>query len=604
VLWDPPWNSVFIDDFTRTLFAMRWAAEPYWAEPGLMWLPGHSWVLGTVLVAVGDAASPLGVAATMNTALVVAAAVVVAATSWRVFRSRAGTLIVLVLALTAPWTHKLALSGLAEPLYVLGAAVGVYGTVLWLERRTLGRLAVGAAGILLGSLVRFEGWTLWAAWLVVVVVLIMRSEDLSGGGKAGSILIAAVPGIVPVVWAAGSLVRYGDPMAFLAIYRSVFQVSGGAQTIVERVFFYPSALVRSDPVLAVIVVASTILAWRRSPLGRPVLLAQIGSVVLLWSSSIVTGSIGFPPERFMHPILLGLTWTIAVLPSIVPAAWSRRQHAAVLLAGVAAVSLAGVARWSERPEEWTYPPDLLELAVGLADLPGPLEVRIPTDLVNEDAPLRVLGAATMEVVSIPPEMVESSVGQGRIVVDRLPERLSLLPRPERVVGRYAVFGDLAAEVGGFRSSCGECTGWSVVDEVGIVTAAPESSPMLALAFTGTEVVPGARVEMTRSFRAHRSSGSLELFALYGRGFNPGRLTVEVLLDDEVVHRRDLATPGGWERVGLPLAGGCLGQRITIAIVASPSVEPGWGWGRASDVLIRSVDLGGVCDPGAISGDDG
>ena len=599
LLWDPPWNSVVVDDFTRTLHAMRWAERPFWAEPGLMWLPGHSYFLGALISLAGNSVQPLALSAAFNTALMAGVALLLAGIAWVAFRSRAGMLLVLAVVLVSPWTQKLALSGLAEPLYITGLTVGLFALARWLSNRSIGWLGVAAAGFSIGALVRFDAWAMWGVSFIVVLAILLRAPKLPFRRLVASVGVAALPAAVPAVWAAASWIRFGRPLAFFEIYSTVFLSGfGGGQTPMERLFFYPAALVRSDPFLAALVSIAVLTAWFRAPRYRPLVVIPVGGFGLLWAAAIVSGSIGFPPERFMHGVLLGLAWTVGIAPTLLPQHEGRPIARIALGVGLVAFVTISLVRWSDRPEEWTYSPDLLELSVALSRQGQHLEVSIPRDLSNEDAPISVLGASRINVTTIGEDEVAGAIARqdpDRLVVDRFPERLHGLPAPDRFVGRYGVFGAVAEQLDDFRSECGDCQGWQHIDEFGNATPTPAGSPLLALEFTGVEARQGDNARLTRQVTSERGPGSLELIPLYGRGFNMGRLTVEVRLGDLLIYQEDAAEPGGWRRIDIPLLGGRIAEELSIAVVASETVEPGWGWGRASDLLVRSVDLGTPCE---------
>ncbi|MGZ5383462.1 MAG: hypothetical protein ACXWH0_05675 [Acidimicrobiia bacterium] len=596
--WDPPWNSVFLDDFTRTLHAMRWADQPFWAEPGLMWLPGHTYLLGALISVAGTSIQPLALSAALNTALMIGAGLSLAATAWIAFRSRAGALLVLVVALVAPWTHKLALSGLAEPLYITGMTVGLFALARWLSDRSLRSLGLTAAGLSIGVLVRFDAWAMWGVSFLIVAAILVRSPRLPARRLIASLGVILLPGAIPIAWAAASWVKFGKPLAFFEIYSNVFLSGfGGGQTPLERLLFYPAALVRSDPYLAAVVSIAVVASWLRAPRYRPLIAIPLGAFGLLWAAAIVSGSIGFPPERFMHGILLSLAWTLGVVPALLPKAESRSITQIGVAVGLAAFAAISLVRWSDRPEEWTFAPDLLELSVALAGSGSPLEVFIPADLSNEDAPISVLGSGRVHVTTIGSDDVAAAIADDtphRVVVDRFPERLRRLPVPNQTIGRFGVFATDTAPLSGFRSECGDCRGWQQTDEFGITTPAAADSPMLALQFTGVEARPGNVARLTRVVTSDGGTGSLELIPLYGRGFNLGRLTVEVRLGDQLIYQVDSAEPGGWRSIEIPLPDGCTREELSIAVIASETIEPTWGWGRASDLLVRSVDLGIPC----------
>ncbi len=67
--------------------------------------------------------------------------------------------------------------------------------------------------------------------------------------------------------------------------------------------------------------------------------------------------------------------------------------------------------------------------------------------------------------------------------------------------------------------------------------------------------------------------------------------MEVTLDEEILVRRDVAEPGGWQTVTFEVPAGEGAVDLVVAVVAEGGIERTWGWGRASGVLVRNVDLG-------------
>ncbi|MGZ5384975.1 MAG: hypothetical protein ACXWH0_13450, partial [Acidimicrobiia bacterium] len=86
-------------------------------------------------------------------------------------------------------------------------------------------------------------------------------------------------------------------------------------------------------------------------------------------------------------------------------------------------------------------------------------------------------------------------------------------------------------------------------------------------------------------------GDVELRWLYGHGFNAGRINVEVRVDGETIFTRDVASPSRWVRVPFTIPAGTGTALVEVVVVAQPGIEQGWGWGRASTVLVRAVEIG-------------
>lgn len=590
--WDPPWNTVTVDDFTRTALAVRWADDPFWAEPGLLWLPGHTYLLGGLFFLTGAAFAdnPLALAALANSFLVAAAALLLGATSRRVFRSDVGALGVVVVALYASWSRFLALSALVEPLYLSMLALALYATARWLEERTMRWLPVAAGALVVLGLTRYEGWAVWLIWLVVATSSAWRTGTAR---RLPLTAVALLPGVVPLVWMTANWLRFQDPLAFARTTAALFQSGfGGAQRPVGRLLYYPAGLMHADAILTFVVLVAVVVAWRKSVEARPLVAVIGGAFAVLWASSVASGAVGLQPERFVYPLLLSLAWAIAAFPE-----WLRERlgsRPAAALFGTAVGLFIGTAFLRvDPPTEWNYPPDLLETAVVLAEMKGTVDVLMPSDLPNEDAPLAITGGARVGVFAVSPEALAGVVdaGSGVVAVERIPARVARLPDPDLIIGRYHLYGSVAPNAG--QDRCGHCDDWLLVDEHGDSRPLEPVHGVLALEFTDDNPAPGVKAELRRtlSLGPTRRIGSIEVLALYGRGFNPGRLAVEVMLSGQVLHTRDASTPGGWQAVSFDIPAGEGSLDLVVTVSASEDIEQTWGWGRASGVLVRNVDLG-------------
>ncbi|HEX5630160.1 MAG TPA: hypothetical protein VFY15_00735, partial [Acidimicrobiia bacterium] len=126
------------------------------------------------------------------------------------------------------------------------------------------------------------------------------------------------------------------------------------------------------------------------------------------------------------------------------------------------------------------------------------------------------------------------------------------------------------------------TGWTHRDETGAESLVT-SGGYVPLEFLGDDPPPGAETTVWVDVMAPGATAVLELRSLYGHGFNPGRLVLQVRRDGAVVWQRDFAEHSRWIKIDVPLP-------AEVAVVGRPGIEPGWGWGRVSTVLIRSLTV--------------
>jgi len=269
------------------------------------------------------------------------------------------------------------------------------------------------------------------------------------------------------------------------------------------------------------------------------------------------------------------------------------------IVGLIVVALGVTAfRWMHRPLEWTHSPDLLTLIDELGEaVPDgrPLAVVIdPRMAAVESTPLRTTHGTQLQIA------VADSIGVNGpeelpvgwdLYIARFPDPSHpARPWPEVMVGRYAVEGPSADSVDLQPMPC-RCSAWVVTDESGERVVLPPG-PYAWVEFTSDDPPPlaYADVSTTLTVTAGSSRGVIEVRSTYGHGFNPGRVRVEVRAGGALVEAWDLAEPSRWRRVGFDIPPGSPTIELEVAVITSTEIESGWSWGRASTVLVRSVEV--------------
>jgi hypothetical protein len=132
----------------------------------------------------------------------------------------------------------------------------------------------------------------------------------------------------------------------------------------------------------------------------------------------------------------------------------------------------------------------------------------------------------------------------------------------------------------------------LTDESGQSRPLP-SGPYAWLEFTTDDPLPDSSVILATSLEvpAGSTTATLELRSTYGHGFNAGRMRVEVRVDGLTIESWDLSEPSRWRVVPFDIPAGVTGVDLEVAVVALADIEAGWAWGRASTVLVRSVEVG-------------
>jgi hypothetical protein len=297
--------------------------------------------------------------------------------------------------------------------------------------------------------------------------------------------------------------------------------------------------------------------------------------------------------------VVGLCPLLGLVPPLLArrAALGRR----VLAPALAVLAVVAAARGlRDRPDEWTFPPDLLELGTRLAALPvptgRPLAVVLgPGSHFFEQLPLAAwsgprLSVRMAETTGLPgPPALGSHVD---VWIERTPARVAALPvPPEAVIGRYHAYGPLASQL---RRDADSLAHWERRDEDGRRTAMSRTA-VLALEFTAEDPRPGSDAvleqRVRRGLRPRR--GALRVRAPYGHGFRYGRFAYQVIVDGRVLFQGDIASPSRWHTVRFEVPAQPGRSLITVRLLAGPQVEPGAGWGRASTVLVDRVEIDGA-----------
>ena len=593
VTWEPGWSALTWDDFTRVTIAQQWASAPFFVND-LVWLPLPVWITGSVYALAGHwfEASPMALMAILNTFAILVAATVSAWTAHRMFNDTVGSVTVFLAALFAPWGYFLSLSGLAEPLYFVAITVATAGLVSWGISDRDGSLVVGSAGVAAAAAMRYEGWWLAAAWLLVIGVdtlLMLRTQPIAEvvTKRLRTMVVAAAPLGVPAAWMAINFAREGSPLYFARESTRIFRFAYGSfERVVDRVFYYPLALVRSAPFLLVAIALSAFLKRHRRSVILVVALFS-SQFVLFYLASSASGAIGAFPERFLFAYALGLAPLVGGLPGSFKAAVPVRFIRPVVAACIAAVLIVTVVRLQDRPEEWTHAPDLLALNeyMGDAALFDPIVVVAGHGMGSDLVPINIQNGYRVGVEVADSGFPDSGT-DADLWVERNPQRMiefGIEGAP--TVGRFRVLGPFSDELR--LPTCPGCDGWTWIDE-SEVERPLRGGPYVGFEFVTDDPLPGQQTGVVKAIpqAPHPQRGSVDLRWLYGHGFNLGRMKVAVTLDGVTLFEADVGDPSRWTRVGFEVPAGEGTLQLRVEVVALPAIETGWAWGRASSVLIR------------------
>ena len=589
LLWEPGWSALTWDDFSRVAHARAWAADPT-VVPDLVWLPLPIWLYGLVFRLTGSwfTDNPLLLAAVVNTTIMMAVAAVSAWTARRLFHSTGAGVAAGLAMLFAPWGVWLSLSGLSEPVYFLTVAAAMAATLRWLQERRPLWLGMAALAIAAGAASRYEGWVMLVSWAAVLAWRELRPPRPAPTPGIHPLWIIAAPGLVPIAWALVNLQRTGNPLFFAEESARIFLDAYGAlYGLVTRAFYYPTSLLRAAPAIILIAVL-VVVAKRRDRTVVTIALVPGLAFALLWASSLISPAVGAFNERYLFAFAVAVVPIAGGLLALPTVPAPRRAVAGVTAGVVGAVALAAF-RLPHVPEEWTAAPDLLALTEALgevADPDDPLTVIVGEGMQSDVVMLEIRNGDALHVVVPGSPTDPASLGPGEILLERLPQRLDAIGAPATTqVGRYAVYGETSAAL----AACPGCTGWTYRSETGSEQAI-DAGGYVPLEFVGDDPAPGSEAVVWIDLASPGATAVLELRSLYGHGFNPGRLELQVRSDGVVVFRRDIAEPSRWLTVHVSLPTGSDPVRLEVVVVAQPGIEIGWGWGRASTVLIRSLTV--------------
>jgi hypothetical protein len=348
------------------------------------------------------------------------------------------------------------------------------------------------------------------------------------------------------------------------------------------------SLLRAAPLL--LVLEGVVAFFRRRQRAVVLLVAVFATqFILFYVASLPSNALGAFPERFLFAFALALAPLIGGLPGVMREVLPARALKPAAVALVVVAVAVTVIRIQDRPEEWTHAPDLLALneQIGVVGAAGQIEVvagpatetdHIPLFVQNGD---RVALSVTGDATAVPG-------ASGDVWLERSPSRIlefDLNAAP--TIGRYRLAGPGAGE---FQlPPCTGCEGWTWVDEGGNEWPL-QNSPYLGFQFVTNDPVEGERTSITTTIEPSDGarSGSIDVRGLWGHGFNRGRMSIVVTLDDTVLSTSDIGDPSRWRTVEFDLPAGSEPHVLSVSVVALPGIESGWAWGTASGVLVRGL----------------
>lgn len=350
------------DGYARIIRGHEWLAAPRWELD--VWLPLQTWLFGASL-AIHDSlrTTPRVVDALLTIVLLINLYLI-----GRTIGGRLAGAIAAGLAALFPWVVWMGVSGMAEPLFHATLSFGALGLTRWLTTNRDRWLLVAAIGLLLATMVRYEGWFYAGTFTGVVLVVIWQQQRLT----LRSVALAVAPLTFPFVWIVAWWNRTGDPLAFAretAEIKEALDAGNATAGLLRRLSIYPEETFRLAPLLIGLCLLAAGYALIRRVRWWPLPALILGQAAALVIVSAGFSNLGPGAERYLISNVILLFPVLAAIIATLPLPWPR-------LAGVGLVVIAGliVGRTTLSPPTW-YPDadtratgDLLRSA--LADAPA------------------------------------------------------------------------------------------------------------------------------------------------------------------------------------------------------------------------------------------
>ena len=186
---------------------------PGLAQLGDVWLPLPQIIM--VPLAWNDFLWSTGLAGTLTSMpCYVIASVYVFLTARRLTHDSRASFIGSLLFVLNPNILYLQTTPLSEPVLFATMAAASYYFIAWADTDQLRDLIYAALAILLATLARYDGWALFLALVVAIVVVGWRKRQPRAKVLADLILFTTLGGIGIVLWFVWNLVIFGSPLAF------------------------------------------------------------------------------------------------------------------------------------------------------------------------------------------------------------------------------------------------------------------------------------------------------------------------------------------------------------------------------------------------------
>jgi hypothetical protein len=324
---DVTFFALSIDDFHRALYG--WEVTQGNLLPSPLWPPLQFWVQALALLIYPRI---LSVPYLVNLAAATGALLCLVLLGRALGLGALGLLALALLAASVPWLIWLSLSGLAEPLFLLGIAAAYLGVARWHANGRDRNLWLAAAGLLAAGMVRFDAWGHAVPFTLGVAWLWWRAPHPR---PLAWLLAAALPWSFPAAWLAWQSSAFGDPLFFSHVTRGYWLATQPPLPLVERLTWQPRDLLALAGITLPLGLSGLWLL-RRQP-GVPLMaLMWLASFALLIQSTLSYTITQNNPQRLVlvHTLLLAPGTALAL------ERLARRSPGALLAASLLAALLA------------------------------------------------------------------------------------------------------------------------------------------------------------------------------------------------------------------------------------------------------------------------
>lgn len=319
VFYDGPRIWLHGDDYSRALFALRWAADPFVFTPDMAWLPLPFCVYGAASWLLAGHYQ-LGFTVVTQAISILTLLPLIALTR-RLYGGLAAALAGVLYVFIA-WQVILSLSCMAEPLFYLLTLSAIRFLTIWSESRRARHIAAAMIFFALAAATRYEGWILLPFVSIFVLLNTVRSQPRVRTG-----LWLIIPWLVPAVWIVQSARVFGTGFRFYNVNRESFDSVLQGAGVFDRLMMYPEALLN---VSVLIPALFAVFVWRSrrsaSAAARFVWIMLAGHFLILVAAYVGGSGPLFVQRVVLLHIILMLPFAGALLATWVRA---RRRRWAV-----------------------------------------------------------------------------------------------------------------------------------------------------------------------------------------------------------------------------------------------------------------------------------